>query len=161
MKTFFEPQNEDEQTQLEWMLRHPIQDKDFIQNELEAAEQANAQRLKKEIKYRKSPASWNMPIPEQEIDLHGYTADEAGAALEEMFEAMTQAGMSVLRIVHGGGNPAYGNVKRLIDRKARSEWKNKILFYKTEPDNAGSSILKLASTPQSAKISPRILKNQK
>ena len=62
------------------------------------------------------------------------------------------AGLSVLRVIHGGGNPEYGNVKRIIDRKVRSEWKNRVIFYKVEPDNAGSSIMKIGKPhPQPAK----------
>jgi hypothetical protein len=62
------------------------------------------------------------------------------------------AGLSVLRVIHGGGDPEYGNVKRIIDRKVRSEWKNRVVFYKVEPDNAGSSIMKIGKPrPQLAK----------
>ena len=137
-------ENEDEKIQLAWMLSHPVFDKDFEMEETKKAAEKHAVKNAKQTKRKRSPASWNMPLPEQEIDLHGYSAEEAAASLEDMFDAMHLAGMSVLRIIHGGGNPAYGNVKHIIDRKVRSEWKGKIEFYKTEPDNAGASILKLA-----------------
>ena len=82
-------------------------------------------------------------MPEDEIDLHGFTADEAAEAVERRIDDLLIAGLSVLRVIHGGGNPEYGNVKHIIDRKVRSEWKNKVVFYKVEPDNAGSSIMKI------------------
>ena len=62
---------------------------------------------------------------------------------KKMRDDLLIAGLSVLRVIHGGGNPEYGNVKRIIDRKVRSEWKNRVVFYKVEPDNAGSSIMKI------------------
>ncbi len=138
-----EPQNEDERTQLAWMMSHHVFDKDYIENVKAEEERVLEEKKRKEQKFRRSPASWDLPLPEQEIDLHGYSADEAAAAIEEMMEAMTRAGMTVLRVIHGGGNPSYGNVKHIVDRKVRSEWKGRVLFYKTEPDNAGSSIMKL------------------
>ena len=59
----------------------------------------------KKFKPRKNPAAWNFPEPEEEIDLHGYVAEEAAAAVENLMEGMKRAGLSVLRIIHGGGNP--------------------------------------------------------
>lgn len=136
--------DDDEKFQLSWMLKHPVFDKD---RELAEAEEARDPQLgtkPRGKKQRRSPAAWELPLPEQEIDLHGYTAEEAAAAIEDMMEAMQRAGMSVLRVIHGGGNPAYGNVKKIIDRRVRSVWKGRVLLYKTEPDNAGSSIMKFA-----------------
>ena len=68
------------------------------------------------------------------------------------------AGLKVLRVIHGGGNPSYGNVKRIIDRKVRSEWSNRIRLYKVEPDNAGSSIMiigKPANSDAPARPTPK------
>ena len=36
-----------------------------------------------------------------------------------------------------------GYVKKIIDRTVRSEWRNRVVFYRTEIENAGSSILKI------------------
>ena len=97
---------------------------------------------------RRSPSAWELPVPEDEIDLHGMTADEAAEAVERRIDDLLIAGLKVLRVIHGGGNPEYGNVKRIIDRKVRSEWKNRVVFYKVEPDNAGSSIMKIGHPQQ-------------
>lgn len=148
MKQFVEAQNEDELIQLQWMMNHHVFDKDYIEKTQAEEERKLEEQKRKEKKFRRSPASWDLPLPEQEIDLHGYTAEEAAASIEEMMDAMTRAGMTVLRVIHGGGNPEYGNVKHIVDRKVRSEWKGRILFYKTEPDNAGASILKLLKPGQ-------------
>lgn len=136
--------NADEEFQLEWLKNHRIEDKDEEmrqQAEKEAAE--HPVRTQRGRKMRRSPAAWELPVPEDEIDLHGFTADEAAEAVERRIDDLLIAGLSVLRIIHGGGNPEYGNVKHIIDRKVRSEWKNRVVFYKVEPDNAGSSIMKI------------------
>ena len=137
--------NEIEKMQLAWMDMHPIQDKDGIIEEAKAEEEKKREQVKK-FKPRKNPAAWNFPEPEQEIDLHGYVAEEAAAAVANLMEGMRRAGLSVLRIIHGGGNPEYGNVKRIIDQKVATVWRHKVSFYKTEPNNSGSSIMKINRT---------------
>ena len=137
--------NEIEKMQLAWMDMHPIQDKDGIIEEAKAEEEKKREQVKK-FKPRKNPTAWNFPEPEQEIDLHGYVAEEAAAAVENLMEGMRRAGLSVLRIIHGGGNPEYGNVKRIIDQKVATVWRHKVSFYKTEPNNSGSSIMKINRT---------------
>ena len=137
--------NEIEKMQLAWMDMHPIQDKDGIIEEAKAEEEKKREQVKK-FKPRKNPAAWNFPEPEQEIDLHGYVAEEAAAAVENLMEGMRRAGLSVLRIIHGGGNPEYGNVKRIIDQKVATVWRHEVSFYKTEPNNSGSSIMKINRT---------------
>lgn len=137
--------NEIEKMQLAWMDMHPIQDKDGIIEEAKAEEEKKREQVKK-FKPRKNPAAWNFPEPEQEIDLHGYVAEEAAAAVENLMEGMRRAGLSVLRIIHGGGNSEYGNVKRIIDQKVATVWRHKVSFYKTEPNNSGSSIMKINRT---------------
>lgn len=149
--------NEEEKFQLEWIKNHYMEDKDEqmkkqAEAEAEAKPQARSFRGKK---MRRNPAAWELPNPEDEIDLHGFTADEAAEAVERRIDDLLIAGLSVLRVIHGGGNPEYGNVKHIIDRKVRSEWKNKVIFYKVEPDNAGSSIMKIGK-PQ-----PQIVKKKK
>ena len=135
--------NEEELFQLEWIKIHRMEDKD-LQKELD--ESVNEKRIRRSPrgkKMQRNPASWEFPTPEDEIDLHGYTADEAAEAVERRIDDLLIAGLHVLRVIHGGGNPEYGNVKHIIDRKVRSEWKNRIVFYKVEPGNAGSSIMKI------------------
>lgn len=146
-----EPLSEAEKIQWEWLKNHPIQDKD---QELKAADATPKRPLKgsRGKHMRRSPSAWEFPLPEEEIDLHGYVSGEAVAAVENLMDGMEKAGLHILRIIHGGGNPDYGNVKHIIDRSCRTLWKNRITFYRTEPDNAGSSILKLGNAPQAAVI---------
>ena len=132
--------NEEEEFQLQWINNHHMEDKDAqMQKEAEAAA-ARPARAPRGRKMRRSPAAWELPVPEDEIDLHGMTSDEAAEAVERRIDDLMIAGLKILRVIHGGGNPSYGNVKRIIDRKVRSEWSNRIQLYKVEPDNAGSSI---------------------
>ena len=134
--------NEEELFQLEWIKNHHMEDKDKALEAEKAAETPTKTKNSNGRKVR-NPASWGTPLPEDEIDLHGMTADEAAEAVERRMSQMSIAGLSVLRVIHGGGNPAYGNVKKIIDRKVRSEWRNRVVFYRTEIENAGSSILKI------------------
>jgi DNA-nicking Smr family endonuclease len=139
------PLNAEEEFQLEWIKNHPMQDKDELA-EIQAEAEAEARPRMRAVrgkKMRRNPAAWELPNPEDEIDLHGFTSEEAAEAVERRIDDLLIAGLSVLRVIHGGGNPEYGNVKRIIDRKVRSEWSNRIVFYKVEPDNAGSSIMKI------------------
>ena len=65
---------------LEWIKNHHMEDKDKA---LDAAK-ADVPTEKKVFKGKKvrNPASWGTPLPEDEIDLHGMTADEAAEAVE-------------------------------------------------------------------------------
>lgn len=135
--------NEEEQFQMEWIRNHHMENKDE-QMRLEAEKEAAARprtRSPRGRKMRRSPAAWELPVPEDEIDLHGMTSEEAAEAVERRIDDLMIAGLKILRVIHGGGNPSYGNVKRIIDRKVRSEWSNRVQLYKVEPDNAGSSIM--------------------
>lgn len=154
--------NEEEKFQLEWIKNHFMEDKD--EQMIQAAEAEAEAKAKQQTrgprgkKMRRNPAAWELPMPEDEIDLHGFTADEAAEAVERRIDDLLIAGLSVLRVIHGGGNPEYGNVKHIIDRKVRSEWKNRVVFYKIEPDNAGSSIMKIGKPqpkPQPGRSSKR------
>lgn len=145
---------ENEKRQLEWMDRNPLQDKDRLLEAAHEEKEAVQATLRKIKRPRKNPAAWNFPEPEEEIDLHGYVADEAAAAVENLMEGMKRAGLSVLRIIHGGGNPEYGNVKRIIDKNVATVWRHKVVFYKTEPNNSGSSILKIGQN-SSFNVIPR------
>jgi len=133
------PLNAEEEFQLEWIKNHQMEDKDELAEiQAEAEAEANPRvRAARGKKMRRNPAAWELPNPEDEIDLHGLTSEEAAEAVERRIDDLLIAGLSVLRVIHGGGNPEYGNVKRIIDRKVRSEWKNRVVFYKVEPDNAG------------------------
>jgi DNA-nicking Smr family endonuclease len=142
---------EAEKVQWEWLNNHPIQDKDQESKTADSAQKSEI-RNRRGKRMRRSPSAWEFPLPEEEIDLHGYVSGEAVAAVENLMDGMEKAGLHILRIIHGGGNPGYGNVKHIIDRSCRTLWKNRIVFYRTEPDNAGSSILKLGNAPQAAVI---------
>lgn len=133
--------NEEEKIQLAWMATHYITNKD---KEAEANKVfISKPKQEKKKSSKRNPSAWNLPLPEQELDLHGYGIDEALAAIEEMFLAMKLAKMTVLRLIHGGGHPSSGQIKKAIEQKVRSEWKGKVRFYATEPNNAGASIIQL------------------
>ena len=154
------PLNQEEEFQLEWIKNHHMEDKDEqARKEAEANAAERPARSLRGRKMRRNPSAWELPVPEDEIDLHGMTSDEAAEAVERRIDDLMIAGLKVLRVIHGGGNPSYGNVKRIIDRKVRSEWSNRIQLYKVEPDNAGSSIMILGKPlPAPAKRPQKHLK---
>ena len=142
-----------EEFQLEWLKNHRVEDKDSQMEKLaEAGTAARPTRGPRGRKMRRNPSAWELPVPEDEIDLHGMSSDEAAEAVERRIDDLMIAGLKVLRVIHGGGNPSYGNVKRIIDRKVRSEWSNRIELYKVEPDNAGSSIMILGKPRPAANV---------
>ena len=142
--------NAEEEFQMQWIMNHRMEDKDEqMRVNAENTAVKHPSRLARGRKMRRNPAAWDLPMPEDEIDLHGMTADEAAEAVERRIDDLTVAGLKVLRVIHGGGNPSYGNVKRIIDRKVRSVWSNRIRLYRVEPDNAGSSIMVLGKPAES------------
>jgi DNA-nicking Smr family endonuclease len=128
--------SEEEQQVLDWLRNHFLPDKD---QELSTAPTALPKPSKGKRRSR-NPAGWNLPEPDMEIDLHNLSVEEAVAKIEDLLEAMSRAGLTCLRIVHGGGNLGYGPIKKALDRNFRSVWKQRVRFYKTEPDNQGSSL---------------------
>ena len=153
------PLNQEEEFQLQWINSHHMEDKDKEMQQQAEAAAVHPARSPRGRKMRRNPSAWELPVPEDEIDLHGMTSDEAAEAVERRIDDLMIAGLKILRVIHGGGNPSYGNVKRIIDRKVRSEWSNRIQLYKVEPDNAGSSIMILGKPhPAPAKSSRKPIK---
>ena len=75
--------NAEEEFQLEWLKNHHIEDKDEqMRKEAEAAAAERPAHGTRGRKMRRSPSAWELPMPEDEIDLHGMTADEAAEAVE-------------------------------------------------------------------------------
>ena len=147
--------NQEEEFQLQWINSHHMEDKDKEMQQQAEATAVHPARSPRGRKMRRNPAAWELPVPEDEIDLHGMTSDEAAEAVERRIDDLMIAGLKILRVIHGGGNPSYGNVKRIIDRKVRSEWSNRIQLYKVEPDNAGSSIMILGKPRPAPTKAPR------
>lgn len=131
---------EGEQAVLDWLRTHHLPDKDAQA----AVQPAAIPKSRIAQRTSRNPAAWDFPFPELEIDLHNHTVDEALARIEEAMDVMEKARFTCLRIVHGGGNPGYGPIKRALDRQFRTVWKHRVIFYRTEPDNMGSSLIKLA-----------------
>lgn len=129
----------EEQFQLDFIERYGVRDKD---RELPGKPSPHKRRTKTD---QKSRARTEWVHAEYEIDLHHLTVDESLGAVEMAMEMMEKAGMKTLRIVHGGGNPGYGPIKKALDRVIRSRWKHKVSGWILEKDNPGSSLLTLRS----------------
>lgn len=138
------PPGEGEAAVLAWLSRNIPPDKDAV---AQAAPPApNTLKRLDNKKRGRNPAAWNCPLPDLEIDLHSHTVDEAIAKIADIMDAMEKAGFQCLRVVHGGGHPGYGPIKKALDRQFRSVWNHRVSYYRTEPDNAGSSLLVLKSS---------------
>jgi DNA-nicking Smr family endonuclease len=70
---------------------------------------------------------------DEEVDLHGYTANEARHRLQSLWATRRWLGMQRVRIIHGTGAVLYRVVREWCDEKA-IEWT-------TEPHNTGVTIL--------------------
>lgn len=133
--------NEEEEFQRNWMEKHPVIDKDLESKETSKRLKTGGKRQKK--KSKRVQASSPFGPPEQEIDLHGCEGGEAVEQIDNLVKGMVPSGFKVLRIIHGGGNAKYGSVKHSIDKHIKTKLKHLVEFYGLEPNNPGSSILKI------------------
>lgn len=94
----------------------------------------------------RTPAQWNDPIPDAQIDLHGLSTAEALAKIEEWLDTAERHGLQVLRVVHGGGHGdhGYGPIKKYLYTQFRSVWKHRIANFGLEKDNPGSTLIRIA-----------------
>jgi DNA-nicking Smr family endonuclease len=122
--------------QMEHLERYGIFDKD-------AATPPTKDQHKRKTKQKKTKHSIYDEESDLELDLHGYTVDETLALVEEHLELMEAHRLKTLRLIHGGGHPSYGPLKRALDRNIRSRWNHRVRAFYTERWNAGSSILVL------------------
>lgn len=76
--------------------------------------------------------------PEDSLDLHGLTAAEAHAALDNFLRAQIAAGRRHVEIIHGKGAPG-GGVLRAKTRKWLSNCPAAVLGW-TEPPNNGGAV---------------------
>ncbi|HQB64506.1 MAG TPA: Smr/MutS family protein [Fibrobacteraceae bacterium] len=141
--------NEEEEMQLAWIQTHPMIDKDLEQKStkrLTRTKRTNSKKIKKFLQ--------DNPFgePEQEIDLHGCEGLEAVEKVDSLIHAMIPAGYKVLRIIHGGGNLKYGNVKRFVDHHIKTRLKHLVAYYGLERNNPGSSLLKIKSDIEKAPL---------
>jgi len=130
----------EEQFQLDFIERYGVQDKD---RELPGVPSPHRRKSRGRDK---SQTRTEWVHAEYEIDLHNLTVDESLGAVEMAMEMMEKAGMKTLRIVHGGGNPGYGPIKKALDRVIRTRWNQKVSGWRLEKDNPGSSLLQLKSS---------------
>jgi DNA-nicking Smr family endonuclease len=126
----------DLEIQIAWMERNFVPDKDANAKFAPKYVKKNAKR-----KNSNHPDGWKLPVPDEEVDLHGLTVDEAIAEIDIRLDAMKSVGYRCLRVVHGGGNPGYGPIKKTLDRQFRGPWKHRVRQILVEPGNSGSSLV--------------------
>lgn len=131
------PLAEGEKTVLDWVHSHAIPNKDVALESHSVLKPA----VSKQKKGARHPSSWDLPLPDLEVDLHHHTVDEALAVIDETLISMEKAHLYCLRIVHGGGHPGYGLIKKALDRQFRTVWRHRMEHFVTEPHNVGSSLV--------------------
>lgn len=132
---------EEEEIQWQWMEKNLVFDKDLNNELLFKKSKMGGKHQKKKTTRRQASSPFGPP--EQEIDLHGCEGGEALEKIDSLIKSMVPSGYKVLRIIHGGGNAKYGSVKHSIDTHIKTKLKHLIEFYALEPNNPGSSILKI------------------
>lgn len=121
-----------EQEQFDYIARFGVYDKDKEISNKKILKKSNIS--KKRNHHTETEADFY-------LDLHGYNVDEAIVAVEEAIYTMEKSRLKILRIVHGGGNPGYGPIKKALDREFRGPLRNRIKFHRVETYNSGSSLV--------------------
>ena len=119
--------------QLAWLESNHIFDKD-------AAMPPVRDVHVKKIKKKKSNAAFAEPAADSEIDLHGMALEEALCKVELELELAKKNNWKCIRIVHGIGEKSGGVIRKVLEKKFRSEWSGFVSEYRHEKSNRGSSL---------------------
>ena len=123
--------------QITWLKNNRIFDKDA------AAPPKRNVHIKK-YKTKKRHAIASEPNADSEIDLHGFGVEEALCKIELELELAKKNNWKRLRIVHGIGEKSGGVIRKVLEKKFRSEWSVWVSEYRYERNNRGSSLAVLA-----------------
>lgn len=122
---------DDREKQLAHLDRYGVVDKDAD------SEAPLRKSPKREKKLRpETPVDW-------EIDLHGYGIQEAEVHLDEIFTMAEKAGMSRLRVIHGGRLGHYGPMAKHIQRMLKTKLHHKIQRIELDGLNDGALLIYL------------------
>ena len=122
---------------LEWLENNPIIDKDSVG--ATPCGRPMRVRTKKSKRKKRSPII-KEKIADSEIDLHGLSAEEAICKVELELELAEKNNWKSIRIVHGIGEKSGGVIRRILEKKFKSEWSSRVVEYKYERNNRGSSL---------------------
>jgi DNA-nicking Smr family endonuclease len=131
---------EDLQKQLNHLEDFGVINKDIL--EQKTLDPHKKKPTKKELKASQSRI-YSERAADVDLDLHGYSVEESIALVEMTFEMMKAHQLRTLRIVHGGGRPGYGPVKKALDLEFKTRLKGLIRSNTVEPHNSGASFLLL------------------
>jgi len=119
--------------QLAWLENNSIMDKDAT------ALPDKAPHAKKIRKKKKNLANKEISA-DSEIDLHGLGVEEAICKVQLELELAQKHKWKRIRIVHGIGEESGGVIRKVLERRFRSEWSVFIREYRHEKNNRGSSL---------------------
>jgi DNA-nicking Smr family endonuclease len=119
--------------QLIWLNNNVVFDKDA------AAPPVKNVHVKK-IKKKKREVTQTEVVADSEVDLHGLGVEEALCKVELELELAKKNKWKKVRIVHGIGEKSGGVIRKVLQKKFRSEWSSKVSEYRHEKNNRGSSL---------------------
>jgi DNA-nicking Smr family endonuclease len=120
-------------SQLIWLNNNVVFDKDA------AAQPVKNVHVKK-LKKKKRAAMQTEVAADSEEDLHGLGVEEALCKVELELELAKKNKWKKVRIVHGIGEKSGGVIRKVLQKKFRSEWSSKVSEYRYERNNRGSSL---------------------
>lgn len=131
--------------QLRWLAANPIVNKDMPVGKDTRAHSnpvspASKGRLphKKEAKKRQSES----PL-DGELDLHGYTLEEALARTDLFLSDAAAAGWQEIRLIHGHSRRSPLTIRKELHRALAGRFRNRVKAYTQEPGNPGATWVRL------------------
>ena len=119
--------------QIAWLQNNCVFDKDA------AAPPVKKVHVKK-VKAKKRNSIKSEPAVDSEVDLHGLGVEEALCRVELELELAKKNNWKRIRIVHGIGEKSGGIIRKILEKKFRSEWSVWVSEYRYERNNRGSSL---------------------
>ncbi len=133
-----------ERMMAQYLDRHGVWDKDKLPESRPAARREYSKpHLRPAKKESRSLAYAERPA-DLEIDLHGFTVDEAEYEFERALKELDIRGLKSLRLIHGGRSGQYGPVKQKLDYLIYRVYKSKIARVLRDPHNDGATWIELA-----------------
>lgn len=82
------------------------------------------------------------PAVDEEIDLHGLAVDEAMVQVELAMDRYRRRAGACIRVIHGIGTGGPDTIKATLNRRLQTVWKGRILSFRPEPGNPGSTLIR-------------------
>ena len=86
-----------------------------------------------------------LPIEvDEEVDLHGFSVEEAMVQVELALDRNRPRPGAVLRLIHGHSSGDSGSIRGALRRNLGSVWSRKLRSFRPEPGNPGATLVLLS-----------------